>query len=625
MAANLAYDNRKISALDLISQRSQNHFVLIPHIKGMIARNSLARASANIRVLERQIIIEDPLNQVELFLLKAMNANANGALTDALFLTLAAKEFLIANEHEINSLDARTIFAQIYLEESKILLSMGRYERAHEDIVNGMTLAKEIGNRLLITNFEMLYGDYLIDFKLDNTTGKLHYQKAANLAQKIMNPHLIALSLERIGIVLKNDGKLEDGVKICKHAERLFKKLGDERGRILVANTTADLFIAFGHYAKAVSILLELEILGINDPKVYLNLAYAYIKVDELDQAEIYLEKTKIFMKGRGDLPCEFLLIFYEGLIEFQSGSFGKAELLFSNAQEYAEMNKLSKQALKASLQLIHVLVSKNIIFPSKRNFKRAQFAIVDFGSQIKQDENSLDYNNLQFLKATLLFSSKNYSEAKEIFLKLEENYSRLKLHDNSVIIGDYLVRIERLEEQGMYKELQKDQISTKSAVFDDIPIDWNILSPSLDPSEPYMEIQATPRMLLIISDSGLPLYSHNFSENISDMDETLISGFLGAIISFTEQIGQSNITKKKSLERGFLQGIRHGNFEILLERSERYILALVADRENYLLRRQLKRTAEELNLLFLFDDEPIIVLGEKNRYYIQSLINKIF
>ena len=101
MAANIAYDNRKISALDLIAQRSQNHFVLIPHIKGMIARNSLARASANIRVLEGQLTIEDPLNQLELFLLKAMNASANGSLTDALFLTLAAKEFLVANENEI--------------------------------------------------------------------------------------------------------------------------------------------------------------------------------------------------------------------------------------------------------------------------------------------------------------------------------------------------------------------------------------------------------------------------------------------------------------------------------------------------------------------------------------------
>jgi len=625
MAANIAFDNRKISALELISQRSKNHFVLIPHIKGMIARNSLPRASANIRIIEARITIEDPLNQLELFLLKAMYANANGALTDALFLTLAAKEFLTANENEINSLDARTILAQIYLEESHILISMGRYEKAHDDIVRGMTLAKEIGNRFLITYFEILYGDYLINFKLDHETGKLHYQKAAKLARKLMNPHLIALTLERLSIVLKNEGKLEDGIKICKHAERLFKKLGDERGRILVANTIADLFITFGHYAKAISKLIELEVLGIRDPKVYLNLAFAHIKIDELDQAETYIEKTKIFMKGRGDLPGEFLLIFYEGLIEFQSGNFGKAELLFSNAQEFAEMNKLSKLALKASLQLIHVLVSKNIVFPSKRNFKRAQFSIVDLGSQIQKDENSLTYNNYQFLKATLLFSKKNYHEAKEIFLKLEENYSRLKLYDNLVIIGDYLARIERLDEQGIYNELKQDLISPKNASYEEIPTEWNILSPSIDPTEPYQEIRATPRMLLIISDSGLPLYSHHFSSNTPDLDETLISGFLGAIISFTEQISQSNITSKKSIERGFLQGIRHGNFEILLERSERYILALVADRENYLLRRQLRRLAEELNLLFLLDDEPIIVLGEKNRYYIQSVINKIF
>ena len=141
----------------------------------------------------------------------------------------------------------------------------------------------------------------------------------------------------------------------------------------------------------------------------------------------------------------------------------------------------------------------------------------------------------------------------------------------------DYLERIRRIEV--LHKRMidhgeQPTQKSARAESFISEEISsWNVLSARIDPTEPYIEIEANPMMLLILSESGLPLHSHYFSDSYKELDETLVSGFLGAIVSFTETISEGSQKKEiKNMTPGFLQGIRHGNFEILLERSKGYI-----------------------------------------------------
>ncbi len=623
-AAEIAYEIRRLDDLEFIVRVSNNPYVLLPLAKGLIAKNSLGRAAANIRIVESKIKPDDLVYQLELYLVKSYYAVANGNLTDALFHILAAKEFLRSSENELDIIQANTFDAQILVDECKILFEMGRYDKVFDNVNEGLTLAKKIGNRPLTVLFEIFYGMYLIDYKSSLDEGNQHHYIAASIARKLRNPYLIAITLETIGNNLQLQRKIEEGIKFCKHAERLYKKIGDEQNRMIIAIKIANLQIAFGNVSSAMSILLDLETLGSKNPLTYLNLVYAFIKIDDLDLAETYLEKAKKHLRGRGDLTGEFLLIYYEGLIEFQSGNFGKAEMLFAHAQEFAELNKLSKQALNASLQLVNVLVSKNIAFPSKRNFKKAKFSIVELSSQVKKDEQSIEYNNCELLKAILLFSNNNYQEAKDIFKRLESFYFSIRLFEKISTVQEYLERLSHLEEIGAIS-LDKTERTTKEfSEFEKTPAP--ILPPNVEPPQSYIEDDANPILLLILSHGGLPIYSHYFREGFENLDETLVSGFLGAIVSFAEKLGESNIRQTRSgLGRGFLQGIRHGDFEILLERSERYLIALVADQENYLIRKQLKRLVDEINVLFLIDDEPIIVLGENNRLYIQSVVNRIF
>jgi len=620
LAANIACEIRKLDDLENIANKSNNIFVLIPLIRGLVAKNSLDRAAANIQIIENKITPDDFVYQIELNIAKCTHLFAMGKLTDALFQLLTAKESLSSYNDQIEISYHNALLAEVLVHECKILLAMGRHDKIYDELNNGLSLAKKIGNQVLITLLELYYGDYLIEFKDDVKTGNQYHRRAAAKAKKIMNPYLIAITLETIGSNLKMQENLEEGIKFCMHAERLYNNIGDEQARMLVAIKIADLQIAFGNFSAAIKLLLELENFGSNNPYTFLNLVKAFIKTDDLDLAENYLEKGRKYLRGRGDLPGEFLLIYYEGLIEFQSGNFSKAEYLFTNAQEFAELSQLSKQTLHASLQLVNVLVSKNIALPSKRNFKKAKFAIMELSSQIKTDDLSQEYNELELLKAILLFSNKTFHEAKKIFKKLETYYLRIKLFNQLNVTQDYLNRINHYEFIGFITEQKTEPVSVFAYEATMKPPS----KPRVDPSSTFIDLGANPILLLILSQGGLPLFSHYFTEGFGKIDETLVSGFLGAVVSFTEMLGE-NTTRNPRRKRGFLQGIRHGDFEILLERSEKYIIALVADKENYLLRKQLKRLAEEINVLFLLDDEPIIVLGEKNRYFLQSVINRIF
>ena len=72
LAANIAFDIRKLDSLDKIAQMSNNPQVFFPLIKGMISRNSLNRAKANIRIIESKIQHDEIENQIELFIVKSM-------------------------------------------------------------------------------------------------------------------------------------------------------------------------------------------------------------------------------------------------------------------------------------------------------------------------------------------------------------------------------------------------------------------------------------------------------------------------------------------------------------------------------------------------------------------------
>ncbi|MFX0065201.1 MAG: Ig-like domain-containing protein, partial [Candidatus Hermodarchaeota archaeon] len=98
----------------------------------------------------------------------------------------------------------------------------------------------------------------------------------------------------------------------------------------------------------------------------------------------------------------------------------------------------------------------------------------------------------------------------------------------------------------------------------------------------------ADPKAIIILRDTGVPLYSLGLTEDFRAEPE-LISGFISAINKFASQIFD---------ERENLEIIRHGGYTLILETEAGLIVALITDKETPKARSYLHKFVERINSL---------------------------
>lgn len=615
LAAEIAYDNRKFYDLKFLGERSANPKLCYFLAMGYVEKNLIIKASDILKVSESHIEINNDTILHEYLLAKAIISKAKGDYLGSLFTIIAAKEYL--KNSNFDELSFQTSLVRILAEESSVLLHLGRTTDAIVSIKEGLSLSYDLKNTFFTIIFELYYGNFLIEFERDFKSGSEYHKNAAKMAQKFRNPFLIALTLETIGVNLKKQRKLKEGLNFCEQAEVIFNEIGDERRQRIIANTIADLHLSFGNNSKALEILEKLEENDDSDLETIFNLINTHIRNDDLDKAELYLATAKDLLKGKGWVKGEFQLIFFEGLINLQSGVFDEAEKLLLLARDEAKENNLDYLALQASIQLLSVLVNKNLVFQSKRNFKKAKDTIDDLQHMRKIEVDSFDYDSIELMKAILLFSNKEYDQAKEIFDVLQNNFENFGEISRRKIVADYLEKINQITSS---KNLLKDLKETTEINYSSS----QILNPNMDDTSPVYLTKGDPNIFLIISDSGVPLYSYYFEHSFT-MDQSLISGFITAIVHFTGELKSSKEGENLDDDKSELLAIRHGGFEILMEKKEKFVAAIIADKETYSLRRNLVTLTNRLDKYLKNFDFYYSNLSTKQSNYIKRKVEEMF
>jgi len=619
LAAEIAYDNRRLEDLEFLSERSNNPKLLTILAKGFIEKNDIQKATEIIKLVEPYIDFNDKIFLQEYLLGKGLLLKSRGDFIGALLTTLAAKEVLNSLQSELSEIEFFTYKARILIEESNILLYLGRFAEAFETIRSGLSIAKETGNRIFTTHFEILYGNYLIEYEHDFVNGCKHHRKAAKMAQELRNPYLIAIALEAAGFNLVRQRKLKEGLNFCQQAIKILENIGDIRRKAQLINVVANLNISFGEIDEALQMLKDLEKqIGSDDLTTLLNLINTNIRADNLDEAESYLQKAKQLIRGKGWIKGEFQLIFFEGLIKLQSGQFEHAEQLFNDAYNMAMENKLTYLAIQAGIQFANVLVNKNLIIPSKRNYIKAMKIIEELSEQVATFAiDSFDFDSIELLRAILLFSNQKYQQAKEILLALLENFEKFNEEIRKNIAINYLDKIE----QTLKREQEFDNKNTKT----DISIaSSQIFTQNIQAYlHPLKTTEIKPKVFLIITDTGIPLYSYYFEPDFQ-MDKLLISSFLSAIIHFSEEL-QATRKKHDTKSEEKLQAIKHKEFVIILEKQEGFCTAIIAEKESYSLRRKLLKLTTKLAKYLQKFEITYLELTSRQRNYIERLVKEYF
>jgi len=619
LAAEIAYDIRRLEDLEFLSERSNNPKLLASLAKGLIEKNDIQKATEIIKLVEPYIDFNDKIFLQEYLLAKGLLLKSRGDFIAALLTTLAAKEVVNSLQSELSESEFFTYKARILIEESNILLYLGRFAEAFETIRSGLSIAKETGNRIFATHFEILYGNYLVEYERDFVNGRKHHRKAAKIAQELRNPYLIAIALEAAGFNFVRQRKLKEGLNFCQQAIKILENIGDIRRKAQLINIVANLNISFGEVATALQMLKELEKqIGSDDLTTILNLINANIRADNLDEAENYLRRAKQLIRGKGWIKGEFQLIFFEGLIQLQSGRFERAEQLFNDAYNMAMENKLTYLALQANIQLANVLVNKNLIFPSKRNHIKALKIIEELSEQVAPAVDSFDFDSVELLRAILHFSNREYQPAKEILLALLQNFEKFNEEIRKAIAIDYLDKIE----QAVKRE---QELCSKNAKTDICIASSQLFTQNIQAYiRPLKTKEIKPKMFLIITDAGIPLYSYYFESDFQ-MDKTLISGFLSAILYFSEELQATRKKPGSKPEKEKLEAIKHKQFEIILEKQEGFCTAIIAEKETYSLRRKLLELTAKLAKYLQRFEIDYLELTSRQRKYIERLVKDHF
>ena len=132
------------------------------------------------------------------------------------------------------------------------------------------------------------------------------------------------------------------------------------------------------------------------------------------------------------------------------------------------------------------------------------------------------------------------------------------------------------------------------------------------------------PQIFLMIADSGVPIYSHYFEESFS-MDQSLISGFIAAIVHFTDEFKSQKTNLSTNSEENKLQAIRHGGFEIMMEKRENFVTAIIAKKETYSLRRNLITTTNRLEKYFKDYNFYVGEISNRQKNYIKKILGIYF
>ncbi|MFX0020945.1 MAG: tetratricopeptide repeat protein [Candidatus Hermodarchaeota archaeon] len=468
-----------------------------------------------------------------------------GKLEEALDVIHKAEEIIKTEFPEPNE-EIQTKQASLYLVKGSIFFARGNLNAIKECLEEGLKLAKLVDNKKLLMHFTLNSGAYYgIKGEMDLS---LDYQKQGlELAKEINDSHNIIIALNNIGCVYREQGKLEEALENIKQSYLLAKKIK----------------------SPTISIVLD-------------SIFHVVLDKGDLKQSEKYLEEMNELKDQE-----EYEIIKLNYLIN-------KALLLKANprASNLSKAEKILKEALEedivlyeahidALLNLCDILLTdlQNTNDPEILNELQPYVSrLLDIAEKNNSFSLIAETKLLEARLALLSFDIKNsrrfFSKAQEIADKYGLNRLSIKIsneHDElikQIDIWDNLKKSnlplsERLKKTGL-KEEMKRMIQKRKV---EIPV-------------PFEE---DPLLLLIVTEGGVPAFSHAFSKDWHFSDE-LFSGFLSSFDSISKEVFSEGLDRAK-----------FGEYTIIISSFGKFLICYLFKGQSYYAKQKLAYFTEHL------------------------------
>ncbi|MFX1320205.1 MAG: tetratricopeptide repeat protein [Promethearchaeota archaeon] len=461
-----------------------------------------------------------------------------GKLEDALDEISKAEE-IISAQFPKPIAEIQKKHASLFLIKGGIFFARGNLELIKKCLEEGLELVKLINDKKLIMQFTLNTGTYYgIKGNIDLAI-KYHSQALA-VAKEINDKQNTIIALNNLGWVYRMQGKLDDAFKSINQSYALCKEINSPKIHIIldslfhVALDKGDLKLAQNYLSqmKELKDQEEYEIIKLDYLINKALLLKANPRASNLSEAEKILRKA-----------VEEDVVLYEAHID---ALLNLCDLLLMDLRNTNDLEILKE--MQPYFSRLLDIAEKNNSYPliAETKLLQARLALLTFN--IKNARQLLSEAQHIAEKYGLNRLSMKISNEHDELLKQMDLWEKLKKSDSP--IGERL-NLTKIEAE-MKRMIQKRTVEI----------------PKLSEEDPLL--------LLVMSEGGVPAFSHTFSKDW-DFSDDLLSGFLTSFDSISKEVFSEGLDRAK-----------FGHHTILINPVENFLVCYLFKGQSYFAKQKL-------------------------------------
>jgi len=493
--------------------------------------------------------LRDNLRSIDALVKMAFATMWIGDFEKALSL-IEQSEDLLKTLSRCTTLEQEQREASIAFTKGAFYVFQGNANLALEFVKRSLVLRENIGNKSELV--ESLYGMGLIYsmLKSDLDRALMYAERCQTLAKEINQQRVISMNLQSLGIIYNTKGEFKKSLKYTEQSLAIAEKTGHKQMISGNLNNIANIFMYHGDFDKALTYLehsLEIAkeignnwlISGFTG-----SIIEALVYKGDVENAQRYLEHLEEINDKEDNKTIDLTYRYCKAIIMKTSPRIhnrGKAEEFFKQiVQEEMIRGEITINALLnlCDLLLDELRITNEIeVLNELENFITQLLDIAEStGSYWVLAETYTLQGKLALLALDLKEARRLLTQAQQI----AEKHGMHRLAGKISIEHDNL-----LKELNTWENLKEQDISLKRRMelaHVDEQIDnlfWKRDFSSLEHSD------EEPILLLVLSEGGVPIFSHVFSKDWSFGDD-LIGSFLSAINTFSGEVFSKGLDRAK-------------------------------------------------------------------------------
>jgi tetratricopeptide (TPR) repeat protein len=554
-----------------ISDGSNDPDILSLRAICLFALSDTKEIAEALKTMESIIGNDSPLShQVKLSTVKILLAAAERD-TSVITCIMEFDNLLEAHPEQVENPTIETMFALYVV--GFLLREVGQLDRAAHIVDTLEEMARFKNHRMMLALVENLRGN-ICSFRGEFDRAKEHYLRFQSASAKLSFDLGHAMALNNLGNLMLSMLKLEEAFDYLDSALELMQV---EYGKIMPLTNLGELSIIMGRYEEAEKYLTQAIRIdekvkrGILEP--YTWYAVLLTKTSRYPEARKYLKKAKAMAKSSEKPLEQGAYLYARGVYDTSQHKFDAAIKHFEKALRTAKENNIIELLVHAKPQLARMYVESHSVTHDPEDITSAAYHIGDL-IQISKEQGLQDlYAEALLLRSDIMKLAGKRLEAKG---DLERAMSVAAFTGNSRLEEEAGVRLREITAS---QAMQMDREGFSKAI-DRVSAFKPAGGPRKVPTPTVSALIAIDRI------SGLPEYVYHFDTKVQ-VDSSLISGFVTAISSFTNELMET---------QGLLRSINHEGFALLMEHTESRTVALVVSEETFDVRYLLREFSKKFD-----------------------------